>query len=349
MSTQPEIAETVLTAEAPSLEARIRTLPILVLFPHSRCNCRCIMCDIWKIRQVHEITTRDLEPHRASLRALQVRWVVLSGGEPLLHSHLSDLSRLLRAERIRVTLLTAGLLLERQASMVADYMDDVIVSVDGPPPIHERIRGVPGAFRRLTRGVEALRERRPQIRVQGRCTVQKDNCVHLRETVHAAREMKLDSISFLAADVTSEAFNRPQGWSPHQQDKITLNADEVERLRIEIEALIRECGAEIEQGFVTENAEKLRRIELHFRAHLGQVLPAAPRCNAPWVSAVIEADGTVRPCFFHRPLGHIEDGPLQEVLNSPEAVQFRRQLDIATNPVCQKCVCALYLSPGTRP
>ncbi|MEO5998836.1 MAG: SPASM domain-containing protein [Chitinophagaceae bacterium] len=23
------------------------------------------------------------------------------------------------------------------------------------------------------------------------------------------------------------------------------------------------------------------------------------KCNAPWVSTVIEADGTVTPCFFH--------------------------------------------------
>ncbi|HEV2246069.1 MAG TPA: radical SAM protein, partial [Terriglobia bacterium] len=41
----------------------IRDLPILILFPHNRCNCRCVMCDIWKIRQVREITAEDLKPH----------------------------------------------------------------------------------------------------------------------------------------------------------------------------------------------------------------------------------------------------------------------------------------------
>ena len=58
----------------------IRELPILVMLPHSRCNCRCVMCDIWRIRQVREITVADLEPHMASLRSLKVRWVVFSGG-----------------------------------------------------------------------------------------------------------------------------------------------------------------------------------------------------------------------------------------------------------------------------
>lgn len=40
-------------------------------------------------------------------------------------------------------------------------------------------------------------------------------------------------------------------------------------------------------------------------ARLGQVPAVAPGCNAPWVSALIETDGTVRPCFFHRSLGNI--------------------------------------------
>src|ERR1035441_8858387 len=65
----------------------IQELPILVILPHSRCNCRCLMCDIWRIRQIREITAADLEPHLASLRKLKVRWVVFSGGEPLMHSY----------------------------------------------------------------------------------------------------------------------------------------------------------------------------------------------------------------------------------------------------------------------
>ena len=116
---------------------RIRTLPVLVLFPHNRCNCRCLMCDIWRIRQAREITPADLERQLHSLRALQVRWVVLSGGEPQLHSDLAALCRLLRAEGVRVTLLTAGLLLRPQPEMVAAMVDDLIVSLDGPPAVHE--------------------------------------------------------------------------------------------------------------------------------------------------------------------------------------------------------------------
>ncbi len=321
----------------------IQELPVLILLPHNRCNCRCLMCDIWKIRQVREITAEDLEPHLESLRALKVRWIVFSGGEPLMHSDLTSLARLCHEEGIRLTLLTAGLLLERHAQNVTRWMDDVIVSIDGPPGVHDAIRSVPGAFSRLSSGIREARRLRPEMPVLGRCTVQKRNFRNLRDTVRVAHALKLNSISFLAADIDSQAFNRPLGWPVARQAGVALDDSEVEGLDLEIGALIRECRREIESGFIAESPEKLRRIVLHFRASLGYTRPAAPRCNAPWVSAVVEADGTVRPCFFHRPVGNIRDGPLDKVLNSQAGLGFRRQLDVANNPICQKCVCSLYL------
>ena len=322
---------------------RITSLPILVIFPHNRCNCRCVMCDIWRIRQVREITPRDLEPHLTSLRELNVKWIVFSGGEPLMHSDISSLSHVCRAEGVRVTLLTAGLTLEKRADIVAASIDDLIVSIDGPPDIHNKIRGVPGAYRRLQRGIEALRQLRAEMPIHGRCTIQKGNFGVLRSTVHVARALNLNSISFLAVDTTSNAFNRPGGWSPGHQATVALNTAEVAALESEIEALISEYENEIESGFVVENAEKLRRIPLRFRSRLGQIPAMAPRCNAPWVSAVVESDGTVRPCFFHRPIGNIHEHPLADVVNSDEALNFRRNLDISRDPVCRNCVCSLFV------
>jgi radical SAM protein with 4Fe4S-binding SPASM domain len=304
------------------------------------------MCDIWRIRQVREITAADLELHLASLRELKVRWVVFSGGEPLMHSDLSALARLLRREGIRTTLLTAGLLLEQHAARVAEDMDDVIVSLDGPPEIHDRIRGVPDAYRRLERGIRALREHRASMPIHGRFTVQKHNFRHLCAAVITALDLKLNSISFLAVDMSSEAFNHSAPWPEDARANVALNVNELEELFNEIEGLIINCQVEIRSNFIRENPDKLRRIVSHFRAHARHIPPVAPRCNAPWVSAVIESDGAVRPCFFHRPFGNIQDGTLVDILNSEAAVQFRSQLDIAQDTICQRCVCSLFLEGG---
>ena len=343
--TDPQTISSSASAAALTLDPHVYSLPILVLFPHNRCNCRCVMCDIWRISQVREITVEDLQAHLESLRRLQVRWVVFSGGESQMHTDLAALSRLLRAHGVRLTLLTAGLLLEAQAATIAQTMDDLIVSVDGPPEIHNQIRRVRGAFETLERGVRALREVRPQIEVRGRATVQKANCSQLRAIVASARQLGLNSISFLAADTTSEAFNRPGGWPAKRRDTVAPGREDIAALEQEVELLIQEHWDEIANGFVAESAEKLRRIVRHFRAQLGEIAPVAPICNAPWVSAVIEADGTVRPCFFHRPIGNLHEKSLIEIVNGDPAVEFRRQLDIAANPVCRRCVCSLYLSP----
>jgi MoaA/NifB/PqqE/SkfB family radical SAM enzyme len=322
----------------------IRSLPVIVISPHNQCNCRCVMCDIWRIRQPEEITKTDLERHLTSFRGLGVRWVVFSGGEPQMNSQLPLLAQMLRSEGIRVTILTAGLLLESQAEIIAANVDDVIVSLDGPPEVHNRIRRVSDAFQRMVAGVRALRRVRAAMTVRARCTVQKQNHGFLRATVASARDAGLDSISFLAADLTSSAFNRTQLWNPERQDKVGLTAEEVDAMELEIEQLIEQCSAELNSGFIVEKPSKLRNIVRHFRAHLRQVQAVAPHCNAPWVSAVIDASGEVRPCFFHAPLGNIRSQSLPDILNGPEALQFRANLDIATDPICQRCVCSLHLA-----
>jgi MoaA/NifB/PqqE/SkfB family radical SAM enzyme len=321
----------------------IRTMPVVVISPHNQCNCRCVMCDIWRIRAPREITPADLDRQLASFRELGVRWIVFTGGEPQMHGQLSSLAKMLRAEGIRVTMLTAGLLLESHAESIAATIDDVIVSLDGPPAVHDHIRRVPHAFERIAAGVAELRNFRPDMQVRARCTIQKANHLSLREVVQSAKKIGLNSISFLAADLTSDAFNRSQGWTPQHQDRVALNADEVEDLDAEIERLISEHSPDLGSGFVVESASKLRRIVLHFRAHLGQAQQVAPRCNAPWVSAVVEASGDVRPCFFHPSFGNIHNQSLHEIVNSPEALKFRANLDVATNPICRRCVCSLHI------
>ncbi len=326
----------------------IGEMPVLVLFPHNRCNCRCVMCDIWKIRQVRQITPDDLRPHLDSIRRLKVQWVVFSGGEPQLNRELGHLASMLKAEGVRVTVLTAGLLFESQAGDLVGWADDVIVSLDGPPDIHDRTRNVPNAFARLTKGIEALRDARAGFPISARTTVQKNNFRSLVETVRTAEALGLDSISFLAADLTSSAFNRAEPWSAEKQQGVALTGDELKEFEHHVERLITECSHEIATGFIRESPEKLQRLVLHFAAHLGLVAAEAPRCNAPWVSAVVEADGNVRPCFFHPPVGNIADAPLVDIVNGPAAKTFRGNLDVTRNPICRRCVCSLYVPVGTE-
>lgn len=326
---------------------RIHTLPVVILLLHSRCSCRCIMCDMWKAgRDGPELTVEQLADQMAAFDRFGVRRVVLSGGEPLLHSDLWAVCELLRTHGIpSITLLTAGLALAPHREQVARWCDDVIVSLDGSPRVHDAIRNVPRAYERLAEGIAALKASAPHLRVTARCTVQRANHTDLSGVVEAAHELGLDGISFVAADVSTTAFNRSASWGEERVREVAPGPAEVAELGQGVEALVRERAEDFRSGFVAESPEKLRRLVRYMAALKGEGDFPPTACNAPWVSTVIEADGTVRPCFFHPGLGNIQERSLIRILNAPRSVAFRRGLDVTRDAVCRRCVCTLYLGP----
>ena len=61
---------------------KIFALPIVILMPHSACNCRCIMCDIWKDnKNLKQLTEKDIESLLSSFKKFSTQEVVMSGGD----------------------------------------------------------------------------------------------------------------------------------------------------------------------------------------------------------------------------------------------------------------------------
>jgi Fe-coproporphyrin III synthase len=322
-------------------QSRISRLPILLLAIHDQCNCQCVMCDIWKRKSGRALHASDLNRHRESIETLGVKQVVLTGGEPLMNRELDAICRFFRDMGVRITLLTTGRLLLQRAQTVATLVDDVIISIDGPAHIHDQIRRVPGIFASIQKGVEAVRAHRPEMPICCRTTVQKLNHAYLRSTVDAVKSLQLSSISFLPADISAGSFNRHDNWTEERQNEVTLNRDELRTLEDEIENLITMHQEDIRTGFIVESGAKLRRIADRFREYLYHLSPKAPYCNAPWVSAVVDVDGSVRPCFFHNVVSNVNHLTLEEAINSETALNFRSTLNVETNTTCQRCVCSL--------
>lgn len=330
------------------VSGRIESLPILALSVHSACNCRCVMCDIWKANSdKREISSDDLSRHVDAIRALRVQRVMLTGGEPLLHRNLWALCTELQSLKIRITLVTTGLLIDRHAAEIASCIDTVVISLDGPQEVHDAIRRVRGGFDRIALGVMALHAEPPTPRLIARCVVQRDNAAALGGTITAAHRMGFDEISFLAADVSSAAFNRPEPWPPARAAEVAVGPDE---LPILIDAVERATQADAElfsNGFVTGGRASLDRIVQYYRALAGGGDYPAIHCNAPFISAVLEPGDVLRPCFFQPSYGSASAG-LVEALNAEPAVTFRRALDVATNETCRRCVCSLNVPLTAR-
>lgn len=326
------------------LTHRTFSLPLVVLMPHSRCNARCVMCDIWKANnERRDLTVDDLRPMLRTLERWQTRRVVFSGGEALMSENLWLFASMLRRADLKITLLSTGLTLARHAPDVARWCDEVVVSLDGSREVHDDIRNVPRAFDKLAEGVRAVKSERADIRVTARSVVQRKNFEDLPVLVDSAEAIGLDAVSLLPVDVSSQAFNRLPVWGQERVDETALTYDEVGRLETIVDKLIHENAERIDRGFIVEDRTKLRRIPQYFYAVLGHGSFPPVRCNAPWVSAVVEANGDVRPCFFHAPYGNIRDESLEALVNGPEAVAFRKNLDVAKDKTCQRCVCSLHV------
>ena len=325
---------------------RITALPIVILMPHRACNWKCVMCDIWKgnhdLRQLKE---QDIEALLISLRRLGTQQVLMSGGEALLNPNFFRFCTILRQEKIRITLLSTGLLLARHADKLLELVDDVIVSLDGDQALHDKIRNIPGAFQKMKDSVALLHTRRRDYRITCRTVIHRLNFRSWPAIIRAAVDMGLQQISFLPADVTSEAFNRTNAWDEPRQFEILLSKEELPELQDMIETVIREFKPLFDSGFIAESPAKLAKIGEYYRASHGLNPYPYKKCNAPWVSTVVEADGTVRPCFFLPPMGNIHERPLDEILNDPASIDFRKSLDMDKNETCIRCVCYLNLQP----
>ena len=317
---------------------RTFVLPLVIFYPTSRCNSRCISCDWWKQSGAGDLSLEEIDGVAASLADLGTRVVVFSGGEPLLRPEVFDAARRFRARGMTLHLLTSGILLERCAERVAEQFARVCISLDAADEsLYERIRGV-AALGVVERGVRALRRLAPEIPVTARATIQRANFRELPRLIDHAAALSLDGISFLPADVSSTgAFGRDQ---LPRASTLALDRAEIDELEAIVEQTIATHADAFASGFVAEAPDKLRRLPRYYRAIAGDAPFPDVACNAPWVSIVIEANGLVRPCFFHDAIGNVRDAPLADLV-AGRLRAFRQTLCVDANPTCERCVCSL--------
>ena len=315
---------------------RTFVLPVVIFFPTSRCNSRCVSCDWWKSSGADDLSLAEIAKLAQSLPGLGTEVVVFSGGEPLLRPDVFEAAGLFRANGLSLHLLTSGVLLEKCAVEVAAGFSRVIVSLDATTePLYHAIRGV-SALGLVERGVARLRRMAPAIPVTARATLHRMNFRELPRLIDHAKAMALDGISFLAADVSSSAFGR--GRSIPSGD-LLLEGDEIDEFASIVEDAVTRYGDDFQSGFIAERPAKLRRLPQYYDA-LSHGRPFPPgACSAPWMSTVIEANGAVRPCFFHEPIGTVREMPLPSIVAN-ELPRFRRTLNVNADPICSRCVCS---------
>ena len=127
------------------------------------CNLRCIHCHLSAGRRAEdELTTEEakrLLDDLASVR--EFRMMAFTGGEPLVRPDLHELLAYSQALGFSNTIATNATLVDEAEARRLRRNGVVIaaVSLDSSDPrVHDRVRGVPGAFEKAIQGMQALRD-----------------------------------------------------------------------------------------------------------------------------------------------------------------------------------------------
>ncbi len=342
---------------------RVRAPQVVSVRLTNLCNMRCKMCGQPKVGDdgvAHDFFTDQLSLQEwqnvvdqiAPFRPNFYLW----GGEPLIYGPIFDLIGYAKSKRLTVQMNTNGLLLEKFAGrIVASGLDDLIISIDGPAHVHDQIRGVPGAFEKIKKGVHKInrlrgpKKGRPVIRIRG--TINPDNFEHLSSLVDITRDFQADSLNFNHLWFISEKHGR-------LYEKIMDKSFSVK--------------AESWKGFVTQPqnlkldalAAEIKSMQLSGAKFPITVSPAVPlkqlaryyndpeytcgirSCTAIYFKTYLLPNGDVYPCpdFPDLIVGNVRSDKLLDIWNGAKYRRFRGLLKKdGLLPICSRC-CDLYVS-----
>jgi MoaA/NifB/PqqE/SkfB family radical SAM enzyme len=377
------------------------------------CNLRCPMCGQWGETGIYRsdrfpASATDGERERSRIKELiglkrqlalddyvelldQIApfqpIVSLFGGEPFLYPGLVPLVREIKNRGLTCTVITNGGRLEKHArELVEAGIDSIAVSIDGPPELHNRIRGQADSFERAAAGVRAVARFREEL---GRAVpmliaivpITELNLTEIAPAIEVLRELPIDTINVglrwfvpKAAGaqyetVMKETFGvRAESWKGFdfswpdgggsdpvrgQDPNNTKHMTDLVKL---LKTLRRRRFLDSAAGrpwisFVPDvRPDEVPSYFTDFDQVFGHSL-----CPVAWYFAQVEPDGEVCFCgdFPDYFIGNVRKERFAEIWRGEKAQKFRAKLAKEPLPICNRC-CGSYVygkfeRPGRRP
>ncbi len=149
-----------------------------------RCNFTCRYCDVWRFKS-RELTTKEAVTMIEEFAAMGTRRFSFNGGEPLLRKDIGELVGLSKAKGMVTTMFTNGALVSERIESIKD-LDVLVVSLDGPPAVHDGQR-MEGSHAKVIEGIRAAKE--AGLNVWTNTVVTRHNADCVDYLVDTAREL----------------------------------------------------------------------------------------------------------------------------------------------------------------
>ncbi|WP_457571510.1 12,18-didecarboxysiroheme deacetylase [Desulfovulcanus sp.] len=172
--------------------------PVVVWNMTRRCNLKCVHCYARAVAPEgeDEISTEQAKQIIDDLAAYGAPVMLFSGGEPLVRQDLTELAHYAVGKGMRAVISTNGTLITKEkAKELKDVgLSYVGISLDGGEEIHDRFRGVPGAFKKALQGVENCQAE--GLKVGLRFTINKRNASEIPKIFQILNDMEIPRVCF---------------------------------------------------------------------------------------------------------------------------------------------------------
>jgi radical SAM protein with 4Fe4S-binding SPASM domain len=294
-----------------------------------RCNLRCRHC-YQQRRKPREMSVDELKQHVDGATEMLQAWekdydislspsINFTGGEPFLYKGLWDVITYARKSRYNVAILTNGCLVKRADARKASALgiSDIQVSLEGPPAIHDSIRGA-GSFAAAVKGARLLID--AGNGVSANMTLSRLNIDSIEETAKIAEAAGFSGIGFSrlvpcgSAEELLDSLLTPQEIKTAYEKAFALNS-------LSFEVASGDPLAGVLSGFKPSPESEL----------------ALSGCSAGFSGVTITSDGSVMPCRrIGLKIGNLGKTSLRQIWSTSKVLSRLRQRE-SYKGGCGKC------------
>jgi MoaA/NifB/PqqE/SkfB family radical SAM enzyme len=308
-----------------------------------QCDLKCQMCIY---RNAGFLDTAQMLPLEIFKKVIDQAssskpFITFTGGEPLLHPEILECLSYVKEKGLYCSLTTNGLRLAQYAEGIAKSgLDLLVVSLDGPQEVHDRIRGRAGAYQKALEGIRKVKGFARRLLLFVNTSIQADSYQRIEELVDELVGLGVDGMNvavlWTRPPERSASHNRlfPEysvrdGWIDESLMQIDFRVLEVVLNRARKKDLF-------VNFFPLSSIQQMRTWYTDPRQLLN-----GHRLKCPWMMANVFHDGTMRMCD-DIVLGDLKIQDFWEIWNGEKMARFRRTLRANRNfPICAGC-CSMF-------
>ena len=295
---------------------RKKRLNEVFLFITSKCNSKCKTCFYHEFLNSNQDMTFEQIKH-ISETSPDFRKLWLSGGEPFLRDELADIIKLFYDNNHikEINLPTNGLSTERiieKTGQILEQCPEMKVhlnfSLDGLGKTHDKIRGVPGNFKKTIRSMELVKEKygdNPNLFINVATVI-------TPEGYHEAFDL---GVYLLIKELISTQYFEIIRGDTKDPNVKNLTIEEVRELRKKVYPLVAEHAKILFKHFKGAKRKLAEVYYLGFVRFLNNIQDSnflgpkdwGMKCTAGETTIVFDHNGDFRACEMRDPIGNMRD------------------------------------------